>query len=92
MALMNYWIIVDLIIMAFTLPYTYISQIMMITGEVIKNTFTLHQVQKNKLKERRAFISENPNQIWKSYFAEIEKSVILQPFYKGIKKIYIVDQ
>ena len=41
---LNYWIIVDMIIMALTLPYTYVSRLMMITGETIKNMFTLYQV------------------------------------------------
>lgn len=40
--LLNYWITVDMIIMFMTLPYTYVSRLMMITGEIIKNMFTLY--------------------------------------------------
>ena len=39
---LNYWIVVDMIIMFLTLPYTYVSRLMMITGEIIKNMFTLY--------------------------------------------------
>lgn len=42
--LLNYWIVVDLILMFFTLPYTYLSQMFMVTGEIIKNVYTLYQV------------------------------------------------
>ena len=51
--LLNYWMLVDMIIMFLTLPYTYMSRLMMITGEIIKNIFTLYQVQKKKLRLRR---------------------------------------
>ena len=40
--LLNYWMLVDMIIMFLTLPYTYMSRLMMITGEIIKNIFTLY--------------------------------------------------
>ena len=57
---LNFWILVDLIIMAFAQPYTYMSQLMMITGEIINNVYTLFQVQKVKLIERRKFMNANP--------------------------------
>ena len=41
MPFLNYWILIDCIIMFLTLPYTYMSKLMMITGEVTKNIFTL---------------------------------------------------
>ena len=37
----NFWILTDCVIMFLTLPYTYMSKLMMITGEVTKNIFTL---------------------------------------------------
>lgn len=42
--LLYYWIIIDMIIMFLTLPYTYMSKLMMLTGEIAKNVFTLYQV------------------------------------------------
>lgn len=40
--LLYYWIIIDMIIMFLTLPYTYMSKLMMLTGEIAKNVFTLY--------------------------------------------------
>ena len=54
----NFWILIDCIIMFLTLPYTYMSKLMMITGEVTKNIFTLFQVQKMKLLKRREAIKD----------------------------------
>jgi hypothetical protein len=50
---------IDMIIMLTTLPYTYLSKFMMINGEITKNIFTLYQVQKRKLKERREAIQKD---------------------------------
>ena len=58
--LLNYWMLVDMIIMFLTLPYTYMSRLMMITGEIIKNIFTLYQVQKKKLRLRREKLKQDP--------------------------------
>lgn len=41
MPFLNFWMLIDCIIMFFTLPYTYMSRLMMVTGEVTKNIFTL---------------------------------------------------
>ena len=62
-----------MIIMFLTLPYTYVSRLMMITGEIIKNMFTLYQVQKKKLRQRRENMKKNPNALYKSFFDEYEK-------------------
>lgn len=70
---LNYWIVVDMIIMFLTLPYTYVSRLMMITGEIIKNMFTLYQVQKKKLRKRRENMKKNPNSLYKSFFDDNEK-------------------
>ena len=39
---LNFWIMIDMIIMMFTLPYTYLSKFMMQNGEITKNIFTLY--------------------------------------------------
>lgn len=66
--------LVDMIIMFLTLPYTYMSRLMMITGEIIKNIFTLYQVQKKKLRLRREKLKSDPqNNMYKSFFEEFEK-------------------
>jgi hypothetical protein len=69
--LLNYWLLIDIIIMLITLPYTIMSQIMMMSGEITKNVFTLYQVQKRKLKERREK-SEKDKEDWKLYFEQEE--------------------
>jgi len=79
LSLLNYWIVVDLILMFFTLPYTYLSQIFMVTGEIIKNVYTLYQVQKGKLLKRRKAMNENPEKDWKNYFIEEAKEVKAEP-------------
>lgn len=53
---LNFWIMIDMVIMLITLPYIYMSKFMMINGEITKNIFTLYQVQKKKLKARREAI------------------------------------
>jgi len=63
---------IDMIIMFLTLPYTYFSKMMMMSGEITKNVFTLYQVQKVKLKERREN-SEKEKENWKNYFDEQDK-------------------
>ena len=69
MPFLNFWILIDCIIMFLTLPYTYMSKLMMITGEVTKNIFTLFQVQKLKLLKRREAIKDQTNtEAWKNYF------------------------
>ena len=40
--LLNYWIAIDCVIMFLTLPYTYLSQGVLVQGEIVKNTFTLY--------------------------------------------------
>ena len=65
--LLNYWLLIDIVIMLITLPYTIMSQIMMMSGEITKNVFTLYQVQKRKLKERREN-TEKDKEEWKSFF------------------------
>jgi len=51
--LQNYWILCDLIILILSLPYTLFCQIIMVKGEVTKNMYTLYQIQKRKLEQRR---------------------------------------
>lgn len=41
---LNFFIMIDMIIMMVTLPYTFMSKFMMINGEITKNIFTLFQV------------------------------------------------
>lgn len=69
---LNFWIMIDMIIMMITLPYTFMSKFMMINGEITKNIFTLYQVQKKKLKARREAIQKDQQENWKSYF-EVEE-------------------
>ena len=59
MPFLNFWVMIDMIIMVITLPYTYMSKFMMINGEITKNIFTLYQVQKKKLKARREAIQKD---------------------------------
>jgi hypothetical protein len=73
---LNYWLMIDMIIMFLTLPYTYFSKVMMLTGEITKNIFTLYQVQKKKLKERRDQV-EKKDSAFKSYFEQTEKATLL---------------
>jgi len=72
--LIHYWVIIDMVIMFFTLPYSYFSKLMMRTGEITKNIFTLYQVQKRKLKGRRETF-EKQDQNWKSFFEVEEKKL-----------------
>jgi hypothetical protein len=37
-----YWLLVDMVIMFFTLPYTKLAQYIQINGEITKNIFTLY--------------------------------------------------
>jgi len=60
-----------MVIMFLTLPYSYFSKLMMLSGEIVKNVFTLYQVQKRKLKDRREN-SEKQDENWKNYFDEDE--------------------
>lgn len=60
-----------MVIMFLTLPYSYFSKLMMLSGEIVKNVFTLYQVQKKKLKDRREN-SEKQDENWKNYFDEDE--------------------
>lgn len=55
--LLNYWILFDTVIMFFTLPYVALAKILILKGEITKNIFTLYQVQKKKLKDRRKKLS-----------------------------------
>ena len=55
--LLNYWILFDTVIMFLTLPYVALAKILILNGEITKNIFTLYQVQKKKLKERRKKLS-----------------------------------
>jgi len=43
--------------MFLTLPYVALAKILILNGEITKNIFTLYQVQKKKLKERRKKLS-----------------------------------
>jgi len=70
--LLHFWIIIDMVIMFFTLPYTYFSKVFMFTGEITKNVFTLYQVQKRKLKTRRENTEKGANG-YKNFFEEEER-------------------
>lgn len=37
-----YWLLVDMVIMFFTLPYTKLAQYIQINGEITKNVYTLY--------------------------------------------------
>lgn len=76
MPFLNFWMVTDCIIMFFTLPYTYMSKLMMVTGEITKNIFTLFQVQKMKLlKRRQEMKDQNTNsKAWKDYFKQKEEA------------------
>ena len=64
---LSYWILIDSVIMFFTLPYVKLCQQIMFQGEVIKNIFTIYQVQKSKLKLRREQNGGNKSN-WKKFF------------------------
>ena len=64
----NFWILTDLIIMFISLPYTYMVQLIMVYGEINKNIFTLFQVQKRLLRERRNRLTNFTKAQWKQYF------------------------
>mmetsp|Transcript_8499 Transcript_8499/g.14296 ORF Transcript_8499/g.14296 Transcript_8499/m.14296 type:complete len:728 (+) Transcript_8499:520-2703(+) len=72
MPLLNYIIIVDMIIMFFTLPYVYFSQFIMVEGEITKNIFTLYQVQRKKLRERRNQAQVGSSE-WREFFVKQAK-------------------
>jgi len=48
--LLNYWILLDTVIMFLTLPYTAVAKHLIVKGEITKNIFTMYQVQRRKLK------------------------------------------
>lgn len=61
----NFWILTDLVIMFISLPYTYMVQLIMVYGEINKNIFTLFQVQKRLLRERRNRLTNFTKAQWK---------------------------
>jgi mannosyltransferase OCH1-like enzyme len=67
--LIYYWVTIDIFIMLLTLPYQMLSKLFMRSGEITKNIFTLYQVQKRKLKERRSHFQKQ-DEGWKKFFAE----------------------
>ena len=75
-----------MIIMMFTLPYTFISQFMMQNGEITKNIFTLYQVQKKKLKLRREK-AEKAQENWKSFFFDQEDAEEIEERFKPKKRV-----
>lgn len=85
--LLNFWIMCDMIIMMITLPYTYISKFMMINGEITKNIFTLYQVQKRKLKERREANLDKNSSEWKSFFIDQQRDENIDDLYKSKKRV-----
>lgn len=85
--LLNFWIMCDMIIMMITLPYTYISKFMMINGEITKNIFTLYQVQKRKLKERREANLDKNSSEWKSFFIDQQREENIDDLYKSKKRV-----
>jgi hypothetical protein len=66
---LHLWIIIDNIIMFFTLPYTILTQVVMVAGEITKNVFTLYQVQRRKLRKRRNEIKDQAA-LKKNFFTE----------------------
>lgn len=65
-----YWLLVDMVIMFFTLPYTKLAQYIQINGEITKNIYTMYQIQKTKLTQRRDNVEASDKAAWKKYFAE----------------------
>lgn len=51
--LVNYYLVVDLVIMITFLPYLYFARKFQVSQNVMRNLFTLNLVQKQKLQERR---------------------------------------
>ena len=49
----HYWIVIDCVLMFFTIFYVYLVQKMMQQGEIIKNIYSLHFIQKQKEKKKR---------------------------------------
>ena len=62
---LHYWIYIDIIIMMFMIPYMNLCHRIMIKGEIMKNIFTLYQVQRAKLRQRREC---GDYECWKSFF------------------------
>lgn len=83
---LNFWIMIDMIIMMFTLPYTVLSKYMMQSGEITKNIFTLYQVQKKKLKRRREH-AEKAQDNWKSWFEKEEEKEDPDIKFKAQKRV-----
>jgi len=67
-----YWLIVDMVIMFCTLPYVKLAMYIQILGESTKNIYTLFQIQKTKLKERRDNVDFSDKIAWKRFFQENE--------------------
>ena len=59
-----YWIILDSIVMIFGLLFNYLNQLMRTEGEVVKNIFTLHYVQNNKLNDNKR-VKAMSEQLWR---------------------------
>ena len=68
--LLNYWILLDTVIMFFTLPYVALAKLLILNGEITKNIFTLYQVQKKKLKDRRKKLSSEKEKDQKAKFRQ----------------------
>jgi hypothetical protein len=62
---LHYWIFIDVVIMFFMVPYMNFCQKIMIKGEIMKNIFTVYQVQRAKLKMRREC---GDYDCWKEFF------------------------
>lgn len=67
-----YWLLVDMVIMFFTLPYTKLAQYIQINGEITKNIYTLYQIQQTKLQERRDSVEASDKNAWKKFFTEVK--------------------
>lgn len=56
--------------MFLTLPYVALAKILILNGEITKNIFTLYQVQKKKLKDRRKKLANEKEKDQKSKFRQ----------------------
>ena len=81
----HYWIVIDCVLMFFTIFYVYLVQKMMQQGEIIKNIYSLHFIQKQKEKKKRQGVDTMAELVKMAQLkqAEDEKKKILEEEFKN---------
>ena len=70
--IINYYIIANCCIMILMMPYELIAKRMLVDTEISKNIYTLYQVQKRKLRDRRAQVKAESVKLYKRFFKDEE--------------------